>query len=204
MDGLDDTREIIREFGQQHRPRIVAMTANAMRGDREACLTAGMDDYISKPIRLAELQEILIRWGDQNLIGSAPSETSAAFTSPEVFNPDTLQMLRNLGNPAYQELVKIYLSESNLLVERVHSALAEQDMLTISRLAHNLYGSSINMGLDQVAGISRGLENAAAHAQSADLESFIKDLDFHYRKATQFLLQEIEPASAQSSPQSLN
>ncbi|WP_075062319.1 response regulator [Ornatilinea apprima] len=204
MDGLDATREIIREFGQQHRPRIVAMTANAMRGDREACLTAGMDDYISKPIRLAELQEILIRWGDQNFIDTTPSETQSAMVPPDVFNPDTLQMLQKLGHSAYQELIKIYLSESNLLVERIHSALAEQDLLTISRLAHNLHGSSINMGLDQVAGIARGLENAAAHAQSADLESFIKDLDFHYRKAAQFLLQEIEPSGAPSSSLSLN
>ena len=55
MDGLDASREINKRWPREQRPRIVAMTANAMQGDREMCLAAGMDDYISKPIRVEEL-----------------------------------------------------------------------------------------------------------------------------------------------------
>jgi len=58
MDGLDATREIVRRHDGT-RPRIVAMTANAMQGDREQCLAAGMDDYITKPIRVEALVEAL-------------------------------------------------------------------------------------------------------------------------------------------------
>jgi CheY-like chemotaxis protein len=61
MDGLEATRQICRRMGRDQRPRIVAMTANAMQGDREACLEAGMDDYLSKPIRVAELVGALER-----------------------------------------------------------------------------------------------------------------------------------------------
>jgi CheY-like chemotaxis protein len=60
LDGLEATRRI-RSAGIAHRPWIIAMTANAMEGDREACLAAGMDDYVSKPIRPDELQAALER-----------------------------------------------------------------------------------------------------------------------------------------------
>ena len=60
MDGLEATRRIVARWGEQ-RPRLVAMTANAMQGDREACLAAGMDDYVVKPIRVDALVDALLR-----------------------------------------------------------------------------------------------------------------------------------------------
>jgi GAF domain-containing protein/CheY-like chemotaxis protein len=67
MDGLEATRSICREWTHDHRPRIIAMTANAMEEDRETCLAAGMDDYLSKPIRVQELVRALSKcqpWGE--------------------------------------------------------------------------------------------------------------------------------------------
>ena len=61
MDGLEASRRITARWPAQQRPRIVAMTANAMQGDREMCLEAGMDDYITKPIRLEQLIDALTR-----------------------------------------------------------------------------------------------------------------------------------------------
>jgi signal transduction histidine kinase len=63
MDGLSAAREIHRRWSEENRPRIIAMTGNAMSGDREQCLEAGMDDYIAKPIRTADLLVALERWG---------------------------------------------------------------------------------------------------------------------------------------------
>jgi len=63
MDGLEATKRIRREWKSSQRPRIIAMTANAMAGDREACLVAGMDDYVSKPVQLKELQLAIEHWG---------------------------------------------------------------------------------------------------------------------------------------------
>lgn len=59
MDGLDATRTICATWGPRKRPRIIAMTANAMQGDRDLCFAAGMDDYVTKPIRVERLVEAL-------------------------------------------------------------------------------------------------------------------------------------------------
>jgi CheY-like chemotaxis protein len=63
MDGLSAAREIRRRWSEEDRPRIIAMTAEAMLGDRERCLEAGMDDYVAKPIRIADLRAALERCG---------------------------------------------------------------------------------------------------------------------------------------------
>jgi CheY-like chemotaxis protein len=63
MDGLDATRRIMASIPEEQRPRIVAVTANVMQGDRERCLEAGMDDYISKPVKLEEMQLMVEKYG---------------------------------------------------------------------------------------------------------------------------------------------
>ena len=63
MDGYEAARQICRRWEAGQRPRIIAMTGNAMQGDREACLEAGMDDYIAKPVRVKELETALRQWG---------------------------------------------------------------------------------------------------------------------------------------------
>ncbi|HZR19526.1 MAG TPA: response regulator [Verrucomicrobiae bacterium] len=84
MDGLDAARQICQRWSPERRPAIIAMTGNALMGDREKCLAAGMDDYISKPVRVAEIQSALERWGP---LKTAHSDTKillrAKATSPE-------------------------------------------------------------------------------------------------------------------------
>lgn len=63
MDGLEATKHINNKYSEDERPKIIAMTANAMQGDREICLSAGMDDYISKPILIEEVQSVIEKWG---------------------------------------------------------------------------------------------------------------------------------------------
>ena len=71
LDGFEAARQICQKWDIHRRPRLIAMTGNAMQGDREKCLAAGMDDYISKPVRLNELEAVLIRWGKPSLPAAA-------------------------------------------------------------------------------------------------------------------------------------
>jgi CheY-like chemotaxis protein len=63
MDGLEATRRIRSRYTGEDRPHIVALTANVMAGDREACFVAGMDDFLSKPIRLEEVRSVVEKYG---------------------------------------------------------------------------------------------------------------------------------------------
>jgi CheY-like chemotaxis protein len=65
LDGYSTAREIHRRWSEQERPRIIAMTGQAMLGDRERCLEAGMDDYLTKPVRIVDLRAALERWGHE-------------------------------------------------------------------------------------------------------------------------------------------
>ena len=71
MDGCEAARQIRSRWSDAERPRLIAMTGNAMQGDREKCLEAGMDDYISKPIRVKELEHILVHWGTRGAVKAA-------------------------------------------------------------------------------------------------------------------------------------
>jgi CheY-like chemotaxis protein len=65
MDGYEAARQLCRRSFNRKRPRIIAMTGNAMYGDRERCLDAGMDEHISKPMRIADVYAVLERWGSR-------------------------------------------------------------------------------------------------------------------------------------------
>ncbi len=85
MDGLEATRQIRQRLPRDRQPKIIAMTANALRGDRERCMEAGMDDYISKPIQLAELARVMERHQPPDLLtGLGRPAEPAGSTRPEV------------------------------------------------------------------------------------------------------------------------
>jgi CheY-like chemotaxis protein len=82
MDGLEATAEIRRLEGASRRTPVVAMTANAMAGDREKCLAAGMDDYIAKPVHAQELAEVIRRWVHPRPPVLIPREDLAVSSAP--------------------------------------------------------------------------------------------------------------------------
>src|SRR5205085_1761514 len=119
MDGFQATAEIRRREDDDHHTPIIAMTANAMKGDRERCLQAGMDDYVSKPVRIAELQGALARALDavpvpiQDRVVVLPAFMSS---SGGVIDMAMLERLRKLNRPgrenAVMELVACFLEDT--------------------------------------------------------------------------------------------
>jgi HPt (histidine-containing phosphotransfer) domain-containing protein len=134
-----------------------------MGEDRKICLDAGMHDYMSKPIRIEEIQEKIIHWFE-----SRPRLSSAAITAgiaAELLEPQTIEMLRDLkkseSDGILGELVDIFRNQTPGLIDEIVSALEVRDALTLERAAHTLKGSSLNLGARGMADICQRVEYAA-------------------------------------------
>jgi CheY-like chemotaxis protein len=155
MDGLEATRRICQRWTTTERPRIIAMTANAMQGDREMCLAAGMDDYLSKPIRVNELVDALSRGAPKAAYGGeAVSDISVI--DDGVFR----ELVMSTGDDAafVGELMDTYFTDAPALLAQLQSSLAADDAETFRRAAHTLKSSSATMGAMTLSEVAKDLE----------------------------------------------
>jgi CheY-like chemotaxis protein len=137
---------------------IVALTANAMRGDRERCLAAGMDDYITKPIRKDDLKGVLERWISPSVLPQVtyPNDTERRENGtdtealPVIF--DVAATLRNIGGDRalLEDLVELFLQRYEVMLERIRMALAAKDHAAVEQAAHALKGTANNLSASEV------------------------------------------------------
>jgi HPt (histidine-containing phosphotransfer) domain-containing protein len=147
------------------------MTANAMPGDRELCLAAGMDDYISKPIRIEELTAVL---------EATPERETGDGAHAETLDHDALDnLLAMVGNdPDFvDELVDAYLSDAPQQAGAIRSALDAGDAKSLVAPAHLLKGISLNLGGVRVADIARAIEEHGSAGQIDGVDALLADLE---------------------------
>ena len=165
MDGLTATRHICREA--RIRPQIVAMTANAMQGDRQLCLDAGMDDYIAKPIRVNELVRALERCQplDKDSIQLPQADDliystldlSIASSAPDRYGE--VREAMGLEDPVdWIDLINCYLEESPKLLYSLRQSFEQTDLKTLQRAVHTLKGSSAAFGADWLSQLCKKFE----------------------------------------------
>jgi PAS domain S-box-containing protein len=186
MDGFEATAQIRRLEGRERRTPIIAMTAAAMDGDRETCLAAGMDDYITKPVRLEIVAAALERWilqtpGDPSW--AAPATESPATKGTQTLDAAQIQLLRSLDDgegAVLCEVVEEYLVQTAEGREQLASAVADGDASALKRVAHLLSGASANVGASRLAHICAELERRAPFAHAEDASELLERFDIEF------------------------
>jgi CheY-like chemotaxis protein len=205
MDGLTATRRICREWALALRPRIIAMTANAMQGDRDKCLSAGMDDYISKPIRVEELVQSLnqcqprfVETAPMSLLEEVSSSEGmnnsvSANLSPcephpsnDVINHEVLQAFRQtMGANALlflAQLISIYLEETPSLLQAMSTAVAQGDVGGMQQAAHTLKSSSASLGAITLSKLCEQLERLGHSQSTVGAQEIMAQVELEYEK----------------------
>jgi signal transduction histidine kinase/DNA-binding response OmpR family regulator/HPt (histidine-containing phosphotransfer) domain-containing protein len=166
MDGLEATRQIIKRWGEE-RPRIVAMTADAMQGDRERCLEAGMDEYLTKPIRTAELVGALQRasTAQRGESAASPDGSSEDGGSIEpIVDPDVLtRLVQSMGgDPEFvAELLDEFTADTPKMLADARSGLASGDAEIVRRATHTLKSNASTFGAAALASLCAEFEKSA-------------------------------------------
>ncbi len=191
MNGFEATR-VIRENEQTHgrHTKIVAMTAEAMKGDREACLAAGMDDYISKPFDPEDLQRVLLNLSSDAVSEVGCIEACESTLEPVVDSPPSVDLIQrsrsvdfdwpavlhqNGGNTSIaKELLRIYIDEAEKLIGQMHSAFDHRDVSLLRRAAHTLKGAS---GYVKATGIAELAEQLELRSDAANFESASTEIE---------------------------
>jgi len=189
LDGYELAR-IIRDPAspniRNHSVPVIAMTAHALAGDREKCLLAGMDDYISKPVRAAILEEMLDRYTGDRAEGSlppaqAPIPPAAPEAQSSVFEPEQL-MERLMGDEDLaRRLVRRFLTDMPAQLAALSSAIGSQDRSTGLLLAHSIRGAAANVGGNSISRAASLIETAVREGDMGKAEELLPGLgnEFH-------------------------
>ena len=204
MDGYEATQAIRHQLGLADLP-IIAMTANAMASDREACLRSGMNDHVGKPFDLPHLVEVLLQHTRRSRIGAAPlaapgdpaghaapEKSAAASAMPAVNSTDAEGAIERLGGNTqlYATVLESYLLELTGQPDQLDALLAAGDATAAERVLHTLKGLSATVGATYMAAAAKALESAIKSGAS---EQTLAPLRAHFRAAVTGTLATIGP-----------
>jgi two-component system, sensor histidine kinase and response regulator len=202
MDGYAATRQIRRRERESkgRRTPIIAMTANAMQGDREKTLEAGMDDYVPKPVKREELEAVLQRWvyksGDDGpTVLETDVDSNGGDADIDPLDRGVLADLRDLqeeGEPdLLKELTELFLADVPLQIAVLRKVVEAGDIPSVERIAHTLRGSCGNLGARTMEALCAELEETARSGDLRAAQELISSLEEEFGRARLALEEEV-------------
>ena len=188
MDGYEFStaiREAEAEAGDDARIPIVAITANALQGEVDRCLAAGMDDYLSKPLEMAKLKQTLAKWMPASALGidiepepvPEPEETPAAMDPTGAVDPSALMDVFGDDPETFREILGDFIGPSADNVREIEAAFAERSADGVAKAAHKLKSSSRAVGANALADLCLALESAGKAGNWDEIEDGVPRLD---------------------------
>ncbi|MFN5833334.1 MAG: ATP-binding protein [Akkermansiaceae bacterium] len=193
MDGLEATRKI-RQWEQENaasRARIIALTANALAGDREICLKAGMDDYLTKPINFHTLRGLWTRTAARS-VPHAPAGQSGRTLE---------QLVRELSKDDVMMLATEFMEDLDQLLDQIRTALQLTNLNEAQRLAHSLKGSASIFALEELRDTAFNLEKACAAGDNSATSDLMSALEVSIKRATTELGEDLKSIIANTTMQ---
>ena len=182
LDGIGTTRRLRESQGPNQRTPIIALTANAMEGDRERYLAAGMNDYLSKPFELETVRTVVARWvaggeGTPAAVADRPIQTPLEIDALPVLDESRLAGLEaRIAPPKFAAMIEAFLANADQRLRRMAEARAAADNEMLEREAHSLAGAAANVGALRLAAVARRIELACKTAGFDDLEWELDEL----------------------------
>ena len=194
MDGFEATREIRRREASDRHTVIIAMTAGAMAGDQDKCLAAGMDAYLSKPVKADKLAAMVTLWTDPDTHRDQTPFTSDAL--PGLLDQTYVTGLRELGTEEFDKLVRLFLRDGQTRVDNLRVAQANGDTTAMVKLAHSLKGSASSFGAGALAARCGELQARARAGDAGEDARMIDSVDAEFVLASAALRDELMPGPA--------
>ena len=192
MDGFEATKVIRQRKDERRNTPIVAMTAHAMKGDRERCLGAGMDDYVSKPIEPQELLDAIKKWvtseaDDQEGTEAVRGHENLRSADPIVNIEAVLQNRFDGDAGFFAEMLREFLGYASKELENLERSLGTNDCKTVETEAHGLKGAAGNLGARRIAELSLDLELAGRTGELSGASATLENLRAELKRMREYV-----------------
>jgi CheY-like chemotaxis protein/HPt (histidine-containing phosphotransfer) domain-containing protein len=195
MDGLEAVRHIRERWSRERRPRLVAISASALPGDRDRFLEAGMDDYLPKPVRIEELARVLKRELEARRDGKHGAALRGTSSEPALIDREAFERLQQLDRVKdgsfLNDLVGVLESTNPERVEKLRQSLEDGDAPTFERLAHSFKGVAASLGADRLTRTCREMEALGSSGSLTGAEALMGRLEGELAEVMVWLKNEV-------------